>query len=478
MTYSFHPEARDWLGRGPINNGKNMPIKELIKTGEGYHLEFKRSLDKSFIEEVCAFANASGGKILVGIADNGIATGIKTDNVLRSRIQNYIKQVEPKLDVQISVSDNIIVVDVPEGKEKPYGCSRGFFLRIGPNSQKLTRNEIVSFFQKEGRIRFDELENRKAVFSRDFDDLAFSNFLKLASITPSIDKDFLLTNLDCLSENGKMTNAGVLFFTKTTEFLLLQATVTCVLYKGIEKVHVLDRKDFSGNIIDNIENALMFLLRHTNLEYKIEKLRREEIPEIPEVALREAVVNAVCHRDYFEKGANVMIEIFDDRIEISNPGGLPSGLTPKSFGTKSVVRNPVIASLLHRAGYIEKIGTGIMRIEKAVKEHGKGNVNFSFDSFFTVSFSRVRTSQKTLTDTTQKTTREIKKTTQKTTQKQKAIIDYLKQNPRAGRQEISENIDGITEDGVKYNLKRLQEIGLLIRHGSDRGGSWEVVKGK
>jgi len=293
-----------------------MPIKELIKTGEGYHLEFKRSLDKSFIEEVCAFANASGGKILLGIADDGTATGIKTDNVLRSRIQNYIKQVEPKLDVQISVSDNFIVVEVPEGKEKPYGCSRGFFLRIGPNSQKLTRNEIVAFFQKEGRIRFDELENRKAVFSRDFDDLAFSNFLQLASITPSIDKNFLLTNIDCLSENGKMTNAGVLFFTKTTEFLLLQATVTCVLYKGVEKIHVLDRKDFSRNIIDNVENALMFLLRHTNLEYKIEKLRREEIPEIPEVALREAVVNAVCHRDYFEKGANVMIEIFDDRIEI------------------------------------------------------------------------------------------------------------------------------------------------------------------
>jgi len=101
-----------------------------------------------------------------------------------------------------------------------------------------------------------------------------------------------------------------------------------------------------------------------------------------------------------------------------------------------------------------------------VKERGKGNVNFSFDSFFTVSFSRVRTPQKTLAETTQKTTH-----------KQKAIVDYLKQNPKAGRKEIAENIDGITEDGVKYNLKRLQEIGLLIRHGSDRGGSWEVVKG-
>jgi ATP-dependent DNA helicase RecG len=125
-------------------------IKELIKTGEGYHLEFKKSLDKSFTEEVCAFVNSSGGKVLLGVADDGKTSGIKTDNVLLSRIQDHIKQIEPHLEIQISVLDNIVVVDIPEGKDKPYGCSRGFFLRIGPNSQKLTRNEIVSFFQKEG----------------------------------------------------------------------------------------------------------------------------------------------------------------------------------------------------------------------------------------------------------------------------------------------------------------------------------------
>ncbi len=455
-------------------------IKELIKTGEGYHLEFKKSLDKSFTEEVCAFANSSGGKILLGIADDGKSSGIKTDNVLLSRIRDHIKPIEPHLEIQISILDNIVVVDIPEGKDKPYGCSKGFFLRIGPNSQKLTRNEIVSFFQKEGRIRFDELENGKAVFSRDFDVSAFNNFLQLASITPSIDKDFLLANLDCLSENGQMTNAGVLFFSKSTEFLLLQATVTCVLYKGIERIHVLDRKDFSGNIIDNIENAVMFVLRHTNLEYKIEKLRREEIPEIPEVALREAVVNAVCHRDYFEKGANVMIEIFDDRLEISSPGGLPSGLTRKSFGTKSVVRNPVIASLLHRAGYIEKIGTGIKRIENTVKEHGRGSVIFSFDSFFTVSFSRVKATEKTSVKTapeiekaTQETTQEIEKTTQETTQEM--ILRLIKTNPAITRKGLAEKT-GLTPDGVKYHLNKLREQGLIRHVGATKKGYWEVME--
>lgn len=444
-------------------------IKELIKTGEGYHLEFKKSLDKSFAEEVCAFANSSGGKILLGIADDGKSSGIKTDNVLLSRIQDHIKQIEPHLEIQTFVLDNIVVVDIPEGKDKPYGCSRGFFLRIGPNSQKLTRNEIVSFFQKEGRIRFDELENGKAVFSRDFDVSAFNSFLQLGSITPSIDKDFLLTNLDCLSENGQMTNAGVLFFSKSTEFLLLQATVTCVLYKGKEKIHILDRKDFSGNIIDNIENAVMFVLRHTNLEYKIDKLRREEIPEIPEVALREAVVNAVCHRDYFEKGANVMIEIFDDRIEISNPGGLPSGLTRKSFGTKSVVRNPVIASLLHRAGYIEKIGTGIKRIENAVKEHGRGSVIFSFDSFFTVSFSRIQADQEF-------PVKELgERLGERLGENRLKIISLMKENSKISISEMADKV-GISTTSIEKNIGYLKKQGIVRRIGPARGGYWDVVE--
>ena len=105
------------------------------------------------------------------------------------------------------------------------------------------------------------------------------------------------------------------------------------------------------------------------------------------MALRETIINAVCHRNYFEKGANVMVEVFADRVEITNPGGLPSDLSPGEFGTKSVARNPVIASLLQRADYIERIGTGINRIRDAVSQADGCSVEFSFSEFFTVTFS-------------------------------------------------------------------------------------------
>ena len=439
-------------------------LKQLIQTGECYHLEFKESFDKILIEEVCAFANSSGGKILLGVTNEGSIKEIKTDNKFLSQIQDNINQLEPKINAKILKEGNILIIDIPQGNEKPYGCSRGFFVRIGPNSQKLKRNEIIAFFQKEGRIRFDELENDKADFKRDFDKQAFDRFVKMTSITPSLDKFFLLKNLDCLTDKEKFTNAGVLFFCKSIEFLLLQASVICVLYKGIKKLDILDKKDFNGNIIQNIEDAMMFIKRHTNLEYKIEKLRREESPDIPEPALREVIVNAVCHRDYFEKSGNVLVEIFSNRVEISNPGGLPSGLNPKNFGTKSIVRNPVIASLLNRAEYIEQIGTGINRIKESVKKHGKGTVEFIYDSSFKVIFRLKRILVEKVT----------KKVTKKVTENQMKILENISNNPYITSRELAVII-GISDRKIKENIKKLKNANLLKRIGPAKGGHWDTL---
>jgi ATP-dependent DNA helicase RecG len=270
-------------------------------------------------------------------------------------------------------------------------------------------------------------------------------------------------------ENGKLTNAGVLFFSKSTEFLLLQAKVVCVLYKGTEKLNILDKKDFYGNIVQNIEDGIMFVKRHTNIEYKIENLRREEIPEIPDIALREATINAVCHRNYFEKGANVMIEIFDDRVEISNPGGLPSGLDAKEFGTKSVVRNPVIASLLNRADYIEQIGTGINRIKNSVKEHGQGNVEFYYNNFFTVTFTRTKKLGEKLG------VRLGEKLGVKLGENEIKILKLIRDNKYITTKELSEHIK-ISTTAVDNNISKLKKKGLLRRIGPAKGGYWGIIK--
>ena len=181
-------------------------------------------------------------------------------------------------------------------------------------------------------------------------------------------------------------NVGVLFFAKNVGHFFPQAYVTCLLFKGTDKVNILDRKDFAGGVVNDIEDSLRFIERNTRTAYRIEGLQREDVPEYPMRALREAITNAVMHRDYFEVGANVFVEIYEDRVEISNPGGLPKGLTRAQLGTRSVRRNPLLADLLHRIAYIEKAGTGIRRMREEARKHKCPAPTFTADEFFTAIF--------------------------------------------------------------------------------------------
>jgi ATP-dependent DNA helicase RecG len=165
-----------------------------------------------------------------------------------------------------------------------------------------------------------------------------------------------------------------------------QAYITCLLAKGADKVHILDRKDFDGGIVADIEDALRFIERNTRTAYRIERLKRENIPEYPMKGLREAITNAVMHRDWFIEGANVFVEIYTDRIEVVSPGGLPKGMTLADLGTKSVRRNALIADLLHRIDFIEKAGTGIRRIREEARAGGYPEPVFEANGFTTAVF--------------------------------------------------------------------------------------------
>lgn len=139
-------------------------------------------------------------------------------------------------------------------------------------------------------------------------------------------------------------------------------------------------------MVSDIEESLRFIERNTRTGYRIEKLRREDVPGYPMRALREAITNAVMHRDYFEVGANVFVEIYDDRVEINNPGGLPKGLSREELGTRSVRRNPLIADLLHRNALIEKAGTAIRRMIEDARKHKCPEPKFTMNGFFTAIF--------------------------------------------------------------------------------------------
>lgn len=359
--------------------------------GEGYNIEFKEALT-DIDKELVAFANSSGGRIFLGITDDKKIKGVKITNRLKSQVQDIADNCQPSVKILFEVFKDILVIIVREGVDKPYKCSSGFYTRVGPNSQKLNRDEIIEFFKAEGKIRFDELVNLKFDYDTQFDAKKLDRFLRLAGISKVLDTSSILVNLGVAEkQEGKIifNNTGILFFTRNLQDIYYHTAVTCALYKGTEKVEVLDRRDFNEDLISDIEGTMNFLKQYIPVKYEMTgEPRRKEIPEVPYDALREAVINAVAHRDYFEKGANVMVEMFADRIEITNFGGLVKGLKPEDFGKKSVLRNPNIANLLHRTGYIEKMGTGINKMRRLVAEAGLPPIEFEFGTFFTAIFRR------------------------------------------------------------------------------------------
>lgn len=262
----------------------------------------------------------------------------------------------------------------------------------------------------------------------------------------------------------------MLFFTDEIDKYIYHARITCALFKGTEKHTVLDRKDFSENVVKNIEDTMKFLKQHLKLRYEITTLQRKELLEIPEVALRESVINAVCHRDYFEKGANVMVEIFDDRVEIYNPGGLPKGLPVASFGKKSVARNNILTSLFHRIDYIERMGTGISRIKTVFKEQENKEPKFEFDSFFNVIFPR------RIEDSSPITSPETRVKTGKETRVETRveILSEISRNPKITSFELAEII-GITKKGIEWQIDKLKQSGQIKRVGSTKSGYWQVI---
>ena len=271
----------------------------ILKEGEGYNLEFKESFSSDISKEICAFANAVGGKILIGVTDDKKIKGIKITNRLKSQIHDLVRNFDPKLEIILEEFNNILIINIPEGKNKPFSVNGKFYVRQGTNSQQLSRDEIRGFFQKEGKITFDEKPNNKFNFKEDFNEQAFKLFLEKAKISPIINREEILTNLE-LIEDSKMRNAGVLLFCNKISKFFLNAVITCVLFLGEDKVSILDRKEFEGDLHTNYQNALDYIKSKLNTEYIIKTAGpREEKLELPEEALREALLNSIVHRDYF-----------------------------------------------------------------------------------------------------------------------------------------------------------------------------------
>jgi len=453
-------------------------VNMIIQEGEGLAVEFKEHFSSRIVEDMAAFANTKGGLIILGVRDDKTVIGEELTNDLKARINSLGRNCSPPIQVKIRPVENLVIIEVPQGEEKPYGCSAGYFRRLDGTTQKMTNHELRIMFREYEAVSFEEKINKDVAW-QDISRDKIRNFLKEADIgIKKIVAQDILTSLN-VAHKDKITNAGVLFFAENPRKFILHAQMTLIAFKGKDRIHIFDRQDIQDDLLTQFNGAVFFLKKHLNLRSEIKGVNREDIYEIPIPALREAIANAIIHRDYGMRGTSLMVEVYDDRVEIINPGGLPAGLEKKDFGKISIRRNERIADLFFRMDKVELAGTGIRRMKEAMVAAGLPPPKIRQTTFCNISFKRPIVDGKFesmgKTKLGEKVTEKVtNKVTERVTENQSLILKGMRQDNQITSKILSEVV-GISERKIKENIKLLKNKGRIKRIGPARGGHWEVV---
>lgn len=367
----------------------------LIKLGEDSQNQFKENFTSpdALAAEIVAFANTRGGRIVVGVTDRGEIKGLTGPQVssLNQMISNVCSQkVDPNLAVTTENVANegrtIVLINVPMGPNKFYMANGSdVWVKVGADKRRAKREEMQRLLQESAKLYADEqvMENTGL---KDLDLLMINEFVEKRlggngeDADPSLEK--ILNSMKILT-GEKCTLAGLLLFTKKKSLLLSHFGIAAVSWYGNELggVDYRDSEDIQGNAAKLFVDGIGFLKRQLHKLQKGQGFNSLGILEIPEVALEEALVNAIVHRDYFIS-SNVRLLVFDNRVEIISPGVLPNTLSVETIKTGvHIVRNPILLSHIKDIPGIpyRGMGTGISRIIKSCKEAGV-NVDFSNDT--------------------------------------------------------------------------------------------------
>ena len=511
-----------------------MTIEE-IKKGETDRLEFKREVpqhDRRYLKTIVAFANGLGGSVVFGIDDKTLdVVGVHDDDLrkledgLASAISSACAPaIVPSFSRETVDGKTLLVIDIYPGRNTPYHIKAegldGVYLRVGATTRKAEREQVEDLILRGGNRTYDAVIQENETASE-------AAMKKLCGRIGSVHREntgekikvtpLMLEGWGLVRKTREQWHPAVAFrwlAANNDHF----ARVQCALFADDERTEFLNRQEYSGSVIDQIEESMRFVLRSIRRGAKIEGLYRKDFYELPPEALREAIVNAVAHRDY-RQHAYIQVSVSPSKVEIVSPGTLFDGLTKdEMLAGKSKLRNPVLADVFHKMGMIEKWGTGLRRIfsrcEKAgveapVVDVGGSTVTFAFHRRNSGELDKreVGLENQKVVLTGEKTAPEIEKvaptgekvapTGEKVapTSDKVALIDVqtlltslrkdVRHNVKSVLEEISRNpnitVDGIHERtsisarAIKNAIATLRMYGVVRRIGGAFGGHWEVV---
>jgi ATP-dependent DNA helicase RecG len=361
----------------------------LLQQREEETLDFKQELPGSsdLAMLVSAFYNTRGGTIIIGVDDQRRPVGVDRPQSVEAGIVNIIRDrldldVLPTIKIVAYQGREFVVVTCPRGTRRPYFV-RGEvrpYIRVGSTNRQATAEEIRRLYLEGGEVRYETLPKTGAALS-DLSSNLIGRYTRrreaLTDMPLLLSHEELLRNLGCAVEaDGKLvpTHAGVLLFAEEPQRWLPQSEVTCVRFKGTDVITYLDRQDLRGPLPEMVLEAERFVYRNTRTGHRVVGFEGIDYPEYPREAVREALVNAVIHRDYSLLGQGIRVFVFDDRIEVHSPGTLLPEITLeeiRQLKSRSVLRNRTIVEVFRDlGGFIEKLGTGIRRMTAAMEQHG------------------------------------------------------------------------------------------------------------
>jgi ATP-dependent DNA helicase RecG len=387
-----------------------------ISRGETQRTEFKAAeADAAAIgRAIVAMANSGGGSVFLGVGDRGelwglwygqpahIARHIRTMPDLASWRQWVVNVSRHNCDPAIPIvvehlaadGSDILVVAVPDGQDKPYRANGRVYVRIDSEVHEATREEVSRLMFESGRVQYERLPVTDADIEELDIGLVRGYLVEVRHVPYPEDpreRERLLLNLGFATHHaGRVvpTVAGLLLFGVQPQDRLSAATLKCAFFYGPHQgAELRDRADVTGPVHRVIEEGAAFVARNRRLMPRMEGVRRVDVAEYPDFSVREALANALAHRDWSLEGAKVRLFMFDDRMEIWSPGRLPPPMTLERLGYDQFSRNRLIARVLVERGYIEEIGLGIRRIREELASLSLPEPEFREDGFsFVITF--------------------------------------------------------------------------------------------
>lgn len=447
---------------------------------EMQNIEWKTKWKDDYLEWICGFANAQGGRIYIGCNDDGEVVGLSNSRKLLEDIPNKIRNaMSIVVDVNLLMQDGkeYIEIVVPQ-YPVAISCKGVYYYRSGSTMQTLSGPELESFILRKRGASWDNMPLPGFTVD-DIDDSLVDKFKKLAAKKGRIDKSVLEESKADLMEKLRLTNAGyytnaaMLLFSKNPDKWQLGAYTKIGYFETDADLRYQD--EIHGSLLEQIDKIMEVLyLKFMKAKISYEGIQRIERYFVADEALREALLNALCHKQY-ESCTPIQISVYDDRLYIANCGKLPENWTVNNLMSKHASKpyNPSIANVFYLAGFIESWGRGIEKICQACDEDGSPRPEYTINPGdimikFTAPEDRViRFGSQGVT------TKVTAKVTIKVTDKEIEVLDLIREDPGYSMDEIAKRLS-VSRKTVAARIKSLKEKGILERIGATKNGHWQI----